>query len=101
VGAFGRGKVGGAGGGGGGGGGPRSDLRRSAPGVSGVISLAPPLVEDGRPYAFRKLDASAVVTVSARATGIGRRLAAAGAFAALLAAAWAVRRRRARVTHRP
>jgi hypothetical protein len=98
--AIGVGHVGGAGGGGAGrfGG---TGLRRSAPGVTGVISLAPPLVEEGRPYAFRKLDASAVVTVSARATDIGRRLAVAGAFAALVAAVWAVRRRRARASRRP
>jgi hypothetical protein len=53
-------------------------------------------VEQGRPYAFRKLDASAEIGVSARVHGIGRRLAAAGAFLALFAAAWALRRRRAR-----
>jgi hypothetical protein len=83
-------------GGGGGGGGSRTVGYRNAPGVVGVISLAPPLVTEGRPYAFRKLDASAVVTVSARAQNIGRRLAAAGVFAALVAAVWALRRRRAR-----
>jgi len=76
-------------GGGGGGGGART----IAPPVTGLISLAPPLVEEGRPYAFRKLDASAVVTVSARMPDIGRRLAAAGAFLALVAVVWAVRRR--------
>jgi hypothetical protein len=83
------------GGGGGGSGGWRSS-RRGAPPVTGLISLTPPLVEQGRPYAFRKLDASAEIAVSARVHGIGRRLAAAGAFLALIAAAWALRRRRAR-----
>jgi hypothetical protein len=79
--------------GGGKGGGPRV-----APSVEGLISLAPPLVESGRSYAFRKLDASAVLTVSARTPDIGRRVVAAAAFLAVVAAVWMLRRRRRRAS---
>jgi hypothetical protein len=86
----------GFGGGGGGGGGPAGGAGRGAPGVEGLISLAPPLVEQGRAYSFRKLDASAELDVSPRTQGLGRRLLGAAAFGALLAAVVFVRRRRAR-----
>ncbi|MCE9635757.1 MAG: hypothetical protein K8T90_08635 [Planctomycetes bacterium] len=92
----------GGGGGGGGarlggnGGGPGGGRATPAPSVQGLISLAPPLVEQGRAYAFRKLDSAAVVTISTRTPGTGRRIAAGLAFLGLFAAVWALRRRRAR-----
>jgi hypothetical protein len=97
---------GGVGSGGGGGGGDRTwglggrgDAGRvsalAAP-VRGLVSLAPPLVEQGRAYSFRKLDAAAELTVSSRTPGLAGRLGAAAAFLALAALVWFVHRRRAR-----
>jgi hypothetical protein len=62
---------------------------------AGVISLAPPLDERGRTYAFRKLDAGAELTVSPGALGLGRRFGALAAFVLLAALVYFVRRRRA------
>ena len=52
-------------------------------------------VERGRAYAFRKLDAGAELTVSARPSGVGRRVLAAAAFVLLAGLVYLVRRRRA------
>jgi hypothetical protein len=87
---------GGKGGYGGGGGGGVLYKGPAGESVSlGVISLSPAFVEQGRGYAFRKLDAGAEMTVTAGMTGLGRRLAAAGIFALLVALVWFGRRRRA------
>ena len=78
----------GAAGGGGGGGGI---LLKSA----GVVSLSPPLVEQGRSWSFRKLDAGAEITVKARTPGLGRRFGAAAAFLLLAGLVFLAGRRRA------
>lgn len=89
----------GAAGGGGGGGGilvkseGLLDIRRAN--VQGVVSLAPPLVEQGRAYAFRRLGAGAALRISPRAQGLGRRLGAAAGFLLLFGLVYLLLRRRA------
>ena len=80
-------------GGGGGGGGARL---ATAPSVAGLVSLEPPLVERGRAYAFRKIDAGAEIAVSTRAPGRGRRAFAGLAFLLIFALVTLLRRRAAR-----
>jgi hypothetical protein len=64
-------------------------------GVAGVVSLAPPLLESGRAYSFRKLDAGAELSIGTRPLGIARRLLGAALFAFLVGLVWVLRRRRA------
>ncbi|HEU4395618.1 MAG TPA: hypothetical protein VFS92_08640, partial [Planctomycetota bacterium] len=67
----------------------------SAAPVAGLVSLAPPLVERGRSYAFRKLDAGASLKISPRPADLVVRAAAGVGFLLLVALVALVRRRRA------
>ena len=69
--------------------------RLGMPPVAGLVSLAPPLAERGRSYAFRKLDAGASLTISPRPRDLVTRSAAGAAFLLLVALVAVVRRRRA------
>lgn len=62
---------------------------------AGLVSLAPPLVERGTSFSFRKLDAGAELAVTPRAKGLGARLGAAAGFLLLAALVWLARRRAA------